>query len=176
MQLLPKIRNTHRQKTKVKILVSIFGFMFFFLKSSRVSLTGNPDVNIFSWHAKALNSQGKTWMCWTWYYSPSNEISIFRGVWEYLWIKNWIAYIKRQVQSFNIVFLVLGNSTRKLANDTTLGAMDFALLQNEENVTNRRSQKYTQYSNTNRYDIGKYAAENGNANAVRFFQKDFPKH
>ena len=72
------------------------------------------------------------------------------------------------------MFLVLGNSTRKLANDTTLGAMDFALLQNEENVTNRRSQKYTQYSNTNRYDIGKYAAENGNANAVRFFQKDFP--
>ena len=72
------------------------------------------------------------------------------------------------------MFLVLGNSTRKLANDTTLGAMDFALLQNEENVTNRRSQKYTQYSNTNRYDIGKYAAENGNANAVRFFQTDFP--
>ena len=72
------------------------------------------------------------------------------------------------------MFLVLGNSTRKLANDTTLGTMDFALLQNEENVTNRRKQKYTQYSNTNRYDIGKCAAENGNANAVRFFQKDFP--
>lgn len=56
-------------------------------------------------------------------------------------------------------------------NDTALGAVDFGLLQNEENVTNRRSTKYTQYSNKNRYDIGKYAAENGNANAVRFFQK-----
>jgi len=55
-----------------------------------------------------------------------------------------------------------------------LGAVDFALLQSEENATNRRSSKYTQYSNKNRYDIGKYAAENGNANAVRFFQKEFP--
>lgn len=42
--------------------ISIIGFMFFFLISSRVAITWNPDVNIFSWHAKALKSQGKTCM------------------------------------------------------------------------------------------------------------------
>ena len=36
-----------------------FWIYVFFLKSSRVSLTGNPDVNIFSWHAKALR-KGRT--------------------------------------------------------------------------------------------------------------------
>lgn len=90
---------------------------------------------------------------------------------EFIFLSQNFSCFRSTSRLFNIVFVVLVDKSSEKVNDTALGAVDFGLLQNEENVTNRRSTKYTQYSNKNRYDIGKYAAENGNANAVRFFQK-----
>ena len=42
------------------------------------------------------------------------------------------------------------------------------------NSTKRKPQ-YHKWSENERYNIGKYAAENGNINTVRKFKTDFPK-
>ena len=71
--------------------------------------------------------------------------------------------------------LFLGESEGgRRKNDTALGVVDFALIQNKVDTSNRRSTKYMKYTDNDRYNIGKYASEFGNSSAVRHFKKAFP--
>ena len=71
--------------------------------------------------------------------------------------------------------LFLGESEGgRRKNDTALGVVDFALIQNEFDTSNRRSTKYMKYTDNDRYNIGKYAYEFGNSHAARHFKKAFP--
>ena len=53
--------------------------------------------------------------------------------------------------------------------------MDFDVIQESAKNSNQRSTKYVKYNDTDRFNIGKYASEFGNANAVRHYSKIFPK-
>ena len=61
--------------------------------------------------------------------------------------------------------------------ETGLGALEHAeVVQTVAKAASNsnRSSAYTKYTAVQRYQIGKYASENGSANAVRKFKKDFP--
>ena len=60
--------------------------------------------------------------------------------------------------------------------DTTLGELDFQAVQSSVNDVYSSSSKrgqYTKFSDTDRFDIGKYASEHGPAAAVRKFSEEF---
>ena len=61
--------------------------------------------------------------------------------------------------------------------ETGLGALGHTeVVQTVAKATNtsNSSSTYTKYTAVQRYQIGKYASENGSTNTVRKFQKDFP--
>ena len=72
-------------------------------------------------------------------------------------------------QNIFTVFLIL--FLEEVSNNTKLGAVDFATLQE---ATVQKASKYTKWTDENRYAVGKYAFEHGTAVAVRNFKKDFP--
>ena len=61
----------------------------------------------------------------------------------------------------------------KVLNNTELGAVDFATLQE---TTVQKVSKYIKWTNENRCAVGKYASEHGNVEAVCHFKKDFPNN
>ena len=60
-------------------------------------------------------------------------------------------------------------------NDTTLGQVDYDVVHEAASNSNRRSTKYIKYTDTDRFNIGKYASEFGTASAVRHYKPIFPK-
>ena len=60
--------------------------------------------------------------------------------------------------------------------DTTLGELDFQAVQSSVNDVYSSSSKrgqYTEFSDTDQFDIGKYASEHGPAAAVQKFSEEF---
>lgn len=61
--------------------------------------------------------------------------------------------------------------------DSNIGRIDNEMINELVSLSKNsssRSTKYRKWTDKERYDIGKYAAENGNSNALRKFQTDFP--
>ena len=69
------------------------------------------------------------------------------------------------------VFLIL--LLGEVLKNTELGAVDFATLQK---ATVQKASKYTKWTVENRYTIGKYASEHGNAAAVCHLKKRLSRH
>lgn len=60
--------------------------------------------------------------------------------------------------------------------DTALGKVDFQKVTQsvEKVISNNKRGRYNKFTDKERYQIGKYASENGPARAVRHFEKKFP--
>ena len=61
--------------------------------------------------------------------------------------------------------------------DTALGKVDFEIVTQsvEEVLSSNKRGRYNKFTDTDRYQIGKYASENGPARAVKHFEKKFPR-
>ena len=59
----------------------------------------------------------------------------------------------------------------EVSSNTELGAANFAALQE---ATVQKASKYTKWTDNNRYSVGKYASEHGNAATALHFKKEFP--
>ena len=82
-------------------------------------------------------------------------------------------------QRFSLIFLpCISELVEPETNPTSdIGKVDTQVINEYVSSTKEassRSTKYRKWTDKDRYDIGKYAAENGNINAVRKFQTDFP--
>ena len=61
--------------------------------------------------------------------------------------------------------------------ETALGKVDFEVVMQsvEEVLSSNKRGRYNKFTDTDRYQIGKYASENGPARAVTHFEKKFPR-
>ena len=68
----------------------------------------------------------------------------------------------------------LGDDDARETNNTDLGEMDFVKIQTTV-IEQTKKSGYIKWTGEDRFTIGKFAAENGTAAAVRYFKSKFPK-
>ena len=69
----------------------------------------------------------------------------------------------------------IAGSNQSTSGETALGAVDILAIETSGGEGSLSHGKYNKYSNKERFDIGKYASENGSAASVRNCQTKFPK-